>query len=375
MNPLWSCYLCDPFGLRLGDTSDFVSLRLTRVANDVGTATLVRPYRTRGIPFNMNLIREDGRLEIWRKTPTTTRETLMTDTTWLIKVVTVDRDDRGREVIIIEADTPLCVLREPGRFVNYDADSASSAVTDSLDDAIKFVARTNIGSNATASRNLSAYISIAPDLGLAPSGSKSFAWRDCLKVMQEIVNASAEQGTYLAFDIVAPSPDALEFRTYVQQRGTDHRFPGGVNSVIISPEFGNMGACSLTTDWRNEVTYAKAGGQGDGASRLTATAQDNARIGVSPFGLREKFVQATQYKTTTGLQAEAEAVVRNGRGRRLFKGKILDVPGTRYGVHWAWGDFVTVQAFGQSFDARIDAIEVTVERGKETISAWVRGDL
>lgn len=367
----YSIYLTDPFSVRLGDASNFVSLKYTRVVNDVGVATLVLPGS-----FNQQFIRApDGRIEIWRRLPGMAREVLETETTWLIKKVTNERDDDGRETIIVEADTPLCVLREPGRFVNFNADSASATVTDAFDDAIKFVARTNIGSSAGASRNLSASIAIAPDLGLAPSGSKSFAWRDCLKVMQELANASAQQDVYLAFDIVAPAPDALEFRTYIGQRGVDHRFPGGLNPVIISPDFGNMGECSLSTDWRNEITYALAGGRGEGAARLTASAQDDVRIGMSPFGLREKFVQATQYETSTGLQAEAQAVVRTGRPKQIFRGKILDVPDTRYGVHWAWGDFVTVQAFGQSFDARIDAIEVTVARGKETIAAWVRGDL
>lgn len=365
-----SVYLCDPFGVRLGDASNFVSLKYARVANDIGTATLILPGK-----FNRQLLRApDGRLEIWRRAPSK-REVLETETTWLIKSIRDSRDERGKTVIVIEADTPLCLLREPGRFVNYAAGSASASATDALDDAIKFVARTNIGASAGAGRDLSAYITIGPDIGLAPSDSKSFAWRDCLKVMQELAFSSAQQSVYLAFDLMAPTPDTLEFRTYVQQRGVDHRFPDGLNPVLIGPEFGNMGACDLITDWREEITYAKAGGRGEESARLTATAQDDARIGASPFGLREKFVAATQYTTSTGLEGEAKASVRQGRPRTLFRGQILDTPDTRYGVHWAWGDFVTVQAFGQSFDARIDAIEVTVEGGKETISAWVRGDL
>lgn len=376
MASLYSIYLCDPFGTRLGDASNFISLRYTRVTNDIGTVTLVLPYyNTRGQAFNVATIRApDGRIEIWRRLSDMSREVLETETTWLIKKVTFERDDRGRDTIVIEADTPLCILREPGRFVNYDADSASASVTDTFDNAIKFVARTNIGSSAGASRTLAALISIAPNLGLAPSGSKSFAWRDCLRVMQELAHASAQQGVYLAFDMVAPAPNTLEFRTYVQQRGVDHRFPSGLNPIIISPDFGNMGSCSLTTDWRDEVTYAKAGGRGEGSDRLTAEAQDDTRIGASPFGLRELFVDATQYETATGLQAEAEMAVRLARPRTIIRGKILDVPDTRYGVHWFWGDYVTVQAFAQSFDARIDAIEVDVSNGKETINAWVRGD-
>lgn len=375
MSGTYSINLADPYGVKLGDASSFLSLKYTRVASDIGTATLILPYRVRGRIFNTSLIRSpDGRLEIWRRQQDTSREVLVTDTTWLIKKVDYARDDSGQETIVIEADTPLSVLKEPGRIVNFVSTSVNSSVTDSLDDAIKFVARTNIGSSAVTSRDLSSYITIAPDLGLAPSGSKSFALRDCLKVMQELANASTQAGTYLAFDIVAPSPDTLEFRTYVQQRGVDHRFPSGINPIIISPDFGNMGECTLTYDWRNEITYAQAGGRGEGAQRLFVSSQDNTRTAASPFGLREKFVNATMYTTTTGLSAEADATVRQGRPKTLFRGKILDVPGSRYGIHWGWGDFVTVQAFGKSFDARIEAITVTVARGKETIDAWVRAD-
>lgn len=367
----YSLYLSDPFGVRLADASNFISLKYTRIVNDIGTATLVLPG-----DFNPLFIRApDGRLEIWRRLPGSSREVLETETTWLIKKVTNERDDDGRETIIIEADTPLCLLREPGRFVNYNAD-AVPRTEGTADNLMKAIVLDNAGVDATdTARSLFPYLTVAASLALAPSITKKMAWRDVLKTLQEIANATTEAGTYLAFDIVAPTPDTLQFRTYVGQRGVDHRFPSGLNPVIISPDFGNMGEYTLSTDWRNEITYAKAGGRGEGAARLTAEAEDTARIGQSPFGLREKFVQATQYETTTGLQAEAEAVVRQGRPRQLFRGKILDVPDTRYGVHWAWGDYVTVQAAGQSFDARIDAIEVTVARGKETISAWVRGNL
>lgn len=311
-HPNYAIYVCDPFGLRLGDASRFIALSYARAVNTWTTLTLALPST-----FDQTLLRiPDGRIEVWRRIGAG-REVLDTETTWLIKTIQNERDERGVETLTIEADTPLCVLKEPGRFVNYDASSETNAdfTSQPLDDAIKTIAQQNIGpsdsSLSTQVRNLAAYISIAPNLSLGPVGSKSFAWRDCLKVMQEIANASAEAGTYLAFDIIAPTPATLEFRTYTGWRGVDHRFPGGLNPVIIGPEFGNMGASVLRTDYRGETTYALAGGKGEGSARLTAEAFDSARIGASPFGLREKFVDATQYSTTTGLAAEADTVVRD----------------------------------------------------------------
>ncbi len=368
----YSIFLDDAFGTRLADASNFLSLSYTRVVNDIGSLTLVLP----GNFPSQYIIAPDGRIEVWRKLDSG-REYLDTDTVWLIKKVTQKLDQRGTKTIVIEATTSLSVLREPGRFVNYAAGSAQATyAAAAADNQIKQVARENIGTSASGSRNISASITVDANTSQAASIPKSFAWRDCLKTMQEFADASTQAGTYCAFDIIATTPTALTFRTFTQQRGVDHRFPGGNNPVLLSPEMGNLGETELTQDWSEEVTYALAAGQGDGSSRITASSQDTARQSLSPFGLRELFVDATQYSSTTGLSSEADAGVRNGRPRQVFKGRVLDTNDTQYGVHWAWGDFVTAQAFGQLIDCRIDAITVTVGPGSsfENIDAWLKSD-
>ncbi len=194
--------------------------------------------------------------------------------------------------------------------------------------------------------------------------------------MQEFADASTTGGTYIAFDIVADTPTTLTFRTFAQQRGVDHRFPGGINPVLISPEMGNLGEVIFTQDYRNEATYVAAAGKGEGSNRLTASAQDTTRQGMSPFGLREYFKDATQYDSTTGLQAEAEATLRSMRVKTIFQGRLIDMPGSRYGVDWGWGDYVTAQAFGQLIDCRIDAVSVSVKPGSgyERVDAWLRSN-
>ncbi len=369
----YSAYLGNAFGNRIADASNFLSLEYSRVVNGVSTAKLTLPG-----DFNTQyIIIPDGRLEIWRKLDSG-REYLDTDTIWLIKKVVYKIDGAGLQTITIEADTPLCILREPGRYVGYFANSAQATYAAwYADNNIKQVARENIGSGALASRDLSAYISIDPNLSLGAIVGKSFAFRDCLKTMQEFADASTTAGTYIAFDIVADTPTTLTFRTFAQQRGVDHRFPGGINPVLISPELGNLGEVTFSQDYRNEITFVGAGGKGEGNQRLTATAQDTVRQGLSPFGLREYFKDATQYDSTVGLQAEAEAVLRSGRSKTLFQGRLIDMPDSRYGVDWSWGDYVTAQAFGQLIDCRIDAVSVSVKPGVgyERIDAWLRSDV
>ncbi len=139
---------------------------------------------------------------------------------------------------------------------------------------------------------------------------------------------------------------------------------------------GNLGEVVFSVDYRNEITYALAGGKGDNADRITASAQDTTRQGLSPFGLREYFKDATQYNNTTGLSAEAQAILRSGRAKTIFQGRLIDMPDSRYGVDWAWGDYVTAQAFGQLIDCRIDAVSVSVKPGTgyERIDAWLRSN-
>ena len=368
----YSVYLDDPFGNRIADASNFLTLEYSRVVNNVSTLKLTLPG-----DFNTQyLIIPDGRIEVWRKLDGG-REYLDTNTIWLIKKIDQKIDGSGLQTIVVEADTPLSILREPGRYVAYFAgQSGSTYAAAPADDQIKQVARDNIGATAGATRNLSAYITIDPNLSLGVSVAKSFAWRDCLKVMQEFADASTTSGTYVAFDIEADTPTTLVFRTFTGQRGVDHRYPSGINPVLISPEMGNLGETLLSVDYRNEITFVGAGGKGDGTNRLLATAQDTARQGVSPFGLREYFKDATQYTSTTGLSAEANAILRSGRAHTIFQGRLIDTPDSRYGVDWSWGDFVTAQAFGQLIDCRIDAISVSVKPGGgyERVDAWLRSN-
>lgn len=365
----YSVYLSTPTGVRLADASAFLKLEYARAVNAIGSLTLTLP----GTFDTSSIIAPDGRIEVWRRLDSG-REYLDTDTVWFIQSVSYEIADSGERTIVISADSGLFLLKDPGRIVGNYAGSAQATKTAAADNMIKAIVREQAGALTNASRNLSAYLSVQADSGQAPSISKAFAWRPVLTVLQEIAQSSFEAGTYLAFDIVAPTPDTLEFQAFVQQRGIDHRFPGGVNPVLLGPDMGNMGATSLSYDWRDEITYALAGGSGEGSGRLLAEYTASARAAASPFRLRETFVQATNTTGSTSLSYEAQSAVRGGRPRVILQGKIASTPDTQYGVHWSWGDYVTVQAFGRQLDARIDAIKVTVTPDSEGIEAIVRSE-
>jgi hypothetical protein len=238
---------------------------------------------------------------------------------------------------------------------------------------IKAVVREQLGASADAARQVTGF-SVTPDTSAAPSITKAFAWRRVLDVLQDIAAASAENGTYLAFDIVSPTPDTLQFQTFIGARGVDRRLNGGNAPVILSPETRTLLQPALRYDFRDEITYARAGGSGEGAARLLGEYLDSARAGASPFRRRERFVDARTTDGTAGLTDEAESAVRLGRPRVIVSGRIGQTPALRYGIDWGWGDYVTVQAFGRQVDARISAITVDVSPRGETIAAVVRGE-
>ena len=65
--------------------------------------------------------------------------------------------------------------------------------------------------------------------------------------------------------------------------------------------------------------------------------------------------------TTAGVLAAAQQMLADGRPRLRFAAKIVESAGTRYGIHWRWGDRVTALYAGETYDAMIRAIVVSVD--------------
>lgn len=345
-----------------------LDLSYARTVNDVGSLTLTLPG-TYAFPASAL---PDGRIEVWRRLPNG-REYLDTDTIWMVQAIEYQEAADGTRALVVEADTPLCLLREPGRFVDAYAATGNASKNSPADNLIKAIVREQLGSSAATARQIPGF-TVQADTTQAPYISKAFAWRAVLDVLRDVAAASTEAGTYLAFDMVSPVPAQLEFQTFIGARGTDNRFPSGVSPVILSPERRTLVQAVLRYDFRDEVTYAKVGGSGEGTARLTGEASDAARLAVSPYRRRERFTNATSTDTQTALDDEASGAVRAGRPRVIVSGKIAQTRDLQYGVHWLWGDYVTIQAFGRQVDARIDAITVRVTPGGETIDAVVRGE-
>lgn len=378
MAAVYEIYIDDPFGVRLSATpTKFLSLSYTLAVNTYSELVLVLPDT-----FPRALLRTDGRIEVWRSVDGRPAA-LEGDQHWLIRKVVRRITSKGERQLVIVARSGLDLLRR--RIVAYAAGSSFAEKSGAADSLISAVFSENLHTGIDSAErdaetggatgvNLSAYIDLPAVAGAAATISKAFSRDNVLEVCRELADASAQAGVYVAFDVVAVN-ERLQFRVFLQQRGDDHRFPGGIRPVILSPDLGNLIDIEIDEDELEEVTAAIVGGQGDRDARAIGVFADTDRIGVSPFGRIEDFVEKTDTADTTILEDEGQAHVRSSRPRVRISGRVQETPGTRYGVHWKHGDFVTAGVDTYLVDARIDMVTVEVSERREKIEAHVRGEL
>ena len=158
------------------------------------------------------------------------------------------------------------------------------------DDQIKAFWRENAGAaswqpTATAWRRRLRHQRVSStqaDLGCGASTAKIAAARRCAPWMsREAKRGSETAGTYLTFEIAAPTERTLELRTYAGQRGIDHTADSD-NPVILSESRGNLEKNAvLTIDWHDEATFTDAGGSGEVDWRIQTAFAQCARVAIA----------------------------------------------------------------------------------------------
>jgi hypothetical protein len=363
----YNIYLKDGFGNLVDIFTHFFSFDYNRSINNVGKFELRLPIS------KFHFIQPYFILEVWRNAGGgVTSMYLDTETVWIIVSYGIYLDDNGELYVGVTALDANMILSGPGKIVAYFASSSQSSKTGLTGNLMKAVVSENVASTASdmlasTGRGLpSTIFSIQANLGDGASISMSFSYRTVLSVLQDMANASTTAGIYMAFDVVSDGLGHLEFRTYANQRGVDHRLTGS-SPIILDPTVGNLAGTSLVFDYTNEATFVYAAGQGTDAARTIATSSNSTRMAASPFARREVFVDARQSATTAQVQDAADAALRTGRGVTTFDSKIIENPSTRYGIEYKFGDILTCQLFGQAVDCRLDKVHVSVAGGQETI--------
>lgn len=358
--------LSDPFGSHLIEIATYHSYSyvLNCAPGNVGVLELELPRS-----FNTNLLMRDGRIGPWRaingRAPSNDNGAQYTIET--IKYRSASTFVRAYHATGIMAR----------RRIAYAAGSSyATKAAAAADNQIKAFWNENAGSSISSAdrdgvetqADISTYVTAQANLSTGASVGKAAARRNLLTVAQELAEASTTAGTYMTFEIIAPSEATLELRTYTTQRGVDRR-ASSANPVILREQAGVLENAELTIDWHDEKTFVIAGGQGEGTARLIATALDTTRMAVSPFGRIEDFADMSNVNDSTLLQDDADAGLRYGRPIISFTGDLIETPALTRGIQFDLGDMLTAEdpQTRQQYDVRLDMVhEQADSSGRKT---------
>lgn len=366
MSILTTFRLADNQGNHLIEIANYAGYTYTLncAPGNIGVCELTLPRS-----FNTNLLMRDGRIGAWRSI---NGRAPYLDGSAIYLIETLRYTSTATLIRAYHATTIM-----DRRIIAYAAGSSyAQKAAAPADDQIKAFWNENAGSSISSAdrdgvetqADISAYVTAQANQSLGASVAKAAARRKLLNVARELAEASTTAGTYLTFEIIAPSENTLELRTYTTQRGVDRRASSG-NPVILREQSGVLENASLEIDWHNETTFVVAGGQGEGTNRLIATALDTTRMGVSPFGRIETFADMSNVADSTSLQDDADSELRYGRPVITFTGDLIETGALTRGIHFDLGDMLTAEdpQTHQQYDVRLDVVTETMnEQGRKS---------
>ena len=338
---------------------DLFDLGVARSGNEPPALTVRLPS---GVISSANLV-PDARLELVRTgTDGTARRVFGT----MFLLAGWSSGYSGNEAdLTLSARGAACLLER--RIVKYTAGSAEASKTANADNMMRAIVRENFGSGAGAGRDWSSNLSVEADASLAPSVSKSFAWRIVRNVLDDLCEASAQNAApvRLFYDIPYEGTGFV-FRVYTGQRGTDRRLMMTLDSAA-----GDVQDARLSRDYGGEKTYAIVGGQGEGAGRALVYVEDTTRYDGSPFARKEVWVDARNYTSSTGMSDEGAAALYDARRLVTFAGRI-NTGAYEYGKDWEFGDRLYVTHEGLRVDCIVHSVAIRLSGGREDVVAELR---
>ncbi len=327
----------------------FSSLTYGLKDSEPGVLELVLP-----LGFNLDFLKIDGQLEVYVIFGGSPK--LEGDTAWFIRRVVVYGDS-----IQVIAYSACSILGR--RIVAYRAGSSYTEKTGiPWDNLMKEFVRENFGPLASdTDRDLSPWLTIPDNINYGLTYHKAAAWRNVLTVLQEIVDDVRSTGIQCSIDVVRSGSTSFEFRVFIGPRGVDHSAASG-SPIVISKASRTLAEDIVDENWELESNFIYATGQGVEAERTVVTDFDLARMTISPFNRQEYNRPAKHGKTSDLVAAEASSALEELRPVRIFSGTIVQTEGCMYNLHWNWGDIVTAESGGRSYDCYVESVVVTINK-------------
>ncbi len=355
----YEIWYCDDLGNRIAPINNVIQFEYTKVAGDVGKMSLTVPIQ--GKIWEQEKV--DYRVHIYRQ-PINGSMSLEFVAFLQVFIPKTEKNGLATYTLIGECANTLYTRR----IIAYDSEDSKSLYSGSYtSNMMRSIYSNNFGGGATAARQLSSsYIGAAANIEQGGAYSKRAAWQKSLDLLQNMQATSKSGGSEVFWAIVPINDTKLEFQTYPTQLGANK------TNVVFSLEYGNLTEPQLIYDYSDMKTYIYVGGKGRGASRDIEEVEDTTRSGLSFWGRRESFRNATfaDIGDTSALNDVGQDELAKYRQKKSLVCGLIDTPSTRYGREWNFGDKVTINYQGVQAETIIRAVNVKVDSsGRETIAA------
>jgi hypothetical protein len=333
---------------RLGYNPNVVEVRYNKSLNKVGSCIVKIPRSLDNISQFDKLSQPDLGMIILVSTHSSPISKIDLDAYWLSVEF---RHDIKNEVFIIEFEDAMGLLNRRG--VIYPEDEPIGTYPQSRIDepgnvAMKRVFDEHIGKDAGV-RSLFPNVYSAPISIPSPVVYSEIQFKSLYSVMRDVCRMTKEKGTDLYFDVVITDPVKLEFRTYINSRGTD--YTTGNKQTIIRSNDNNFIPKHYILNWEQDnVAYIAGRGKGNNRVLTEVIGKD---VPNSIFWRREVF--------NTSSSADYDSILDEGKTlvseipRSSLSGSII---GTR-ALSLNLGDKVFVEHFNDLIESVIDSVRVT----------------
>lgn len=354
-------------GERKGIIQAFNSLEYIKSQNAIGSLVVNLP---RGL-YRYEEFAVGDIFEVWREKNGVLE--LQNETAYFLQDWEFWTDSDGEEYIRLMASDANWLLDT--RLTWAMGGSTGANKTDYPDDMMKAIVSDQMLTNATKpERNLP--ITCAPDLSAGGAQiTKEFPYRSVLEVIKEIAETAEENGVWVGFDVVRTGVGTFQFRTYTGQRGMNHGRNSG-DPRLVGKQYGNLSQATFGEFHAEERNVILVGGEGEGSARVLVERKNEARIGASQWNRREYFVDASDSEESDALEVEGDAALCKFKPKQVVTGTLHDTPGMQYGIHYGFGDILSVEAFGYHVDCHVRSVRVRVDQdGGEQLDIKLRGEL
>lgn len=201
------------------------------------------------------------------------------------------------------------------------------------------------------------HFNIEADQARGPIYTAHYTWRNLYEIAQEIA-----QGSSVDFAVVRRDKNQFEFKCYYPTRGTDK-----TNTLIFSPEYGNMSVPSYTKSRTEEVNLVAVLGTGEQKARRFIISQDAVTIAESPWNQRETTHDSRNSDDVQVYMDTGKEVLNNLKAKTAFTFDVMQTDASAYGYDYVLGDICTVKFGAITQRKKITAVSLNLIDGKEQI--------